>query len=86
MIKQRYVLGKLLGSGSCGEVYEVEDLQGEHENIAIKMSSDVKNFTMEIRIMNESYENGGQTPQVLDNGKFEFGEVLWAYLIMPSYE
>ena len=55
VVKNRYLLGKLLGSGTCGEVYSVEDLKGEHHNIALKMSIDTKSFGMEIRVMHDSF-------------------------------
>ena len=44
-IKNRYIMKDLIGKGSFKEVYSCEDLEKEHANIAIKISSDIESFT-----------------------------------------
>ena len=61
-IKNRYVMKNLIGKGLFGELYSAKDLEGEHSNIALKVSSDVESFTLEMRVMFETYQNGGKTP------------------------
>lgn len=96
MIKNRYLIGRHLDSGSNGMIYKIVDNQNQKVPLVIKLSEDCMAFSQEINHTKKIYKSGAkncsgisQTPQVVDYGlinQIKHGkETLLAYMIIPRY-
>ena len=71
VLKERYTVGRMIDSGSYGEVYKCIDLENKHRPLVVKIASDYKQFGYEINAMRTVYKkqakNGTKhhTPEVV---------------------
>lgn len=50
ILKDRYLIGDLLGQGSSSVIYKVINLKNDQRPLAIKLSTNIENFSQETKI------------------------------------
>jgi hypothetical protein len=72
VLKNQYIIGRHLDSGSNGKVYKVIDSKNPKANLVIKVSEDVKGLSLEvntmIKISKDLNESTDSIPGVVDYG------------------
>lgn len=87
ILKDRYLIGDYLESGSNAVLYNLMDLKNTQTPLVIKLSQDIENFANEIMITKIIYhmiDGEGKNIEIVDDGLIERHGYLWAYLIMPK--
>jgi serine/threonine protein kinase len=96
VLKEQFMIGRHLDSGSNGKVYKVIDSKQPKANLVIKISEDVKGLSQEVNTMIKISkglcvsEPGDSIPRVVDYGILSLEqkggqETLMAYMIIPRY-
>lgn len=90
VIKERFVIGRLLDRGSFGKVYKIVDINDKHRPLVIKMSEEVQAFALEIKAMKKIFQYNEKTPEVVDYGLIVHQKQgkemkMLSYMIMPRF-
>ena len=51
LLKNKYVIGRLIDQGSYGKVYKAIDIEDKHKPLVVKIAQDYKTFGKEINAM-----------------------------------
>ena len=88
ILQQRYKIESFIDQGSNGTVYDVYDTKNPQEHFVVKLSSEYKDFAMEINMMRRISEHSFgkySCPKVVAYGMAAHKDNLMAWVIMPRY-